>query len=87
MENETGGYTIIPKPDSVLDCSGLLEPLPVIKASEAIKQIKIGQVLQLISTDPSAPREMEAWANLTGNELLDSRQEADKFVFHFRRVK
>ena len=73
--------------DKVLDCSGMLCPVPVIKTSKAIKEIQIGEVLKMISTDPGSPPDMEAWSRQTGNELLDSHQENGKFVFHFRRVK
>lgn len=73
--------------DKVLDTSGLLCPLPVIKTSKAIKEVEIGQVVKMISTDPGAPPDMAAWSRQTGHELLDSHQEEGKFVFFFRRVK
>ncbi len=73
--------------DKVLDCSGLLCPMPVIKTSKAIKEIEVGQVLELISTDPGAPPDMEAWSRQTGHEMLDSHQEDGKFIFYFRRKK
>ncbi len=73
--------------DKVLDCSGLLCPLPVIKTTKAIKELQVGQVLKMIATDPGAPADMEAWAKQTGNELLASEQEDGKFVFYIRRVK
>ena len=73
--------------DKVLDCTGMLCPVPVVKTSKAIKEIQIGQVLQMIATDPGAPPDMEAWSRQTGNELLDSHQEGGKFIFYFRRVK
>lgn len=73
--------------DKVLDCTGLLCPIPVIKTSRAIKEIQVGQVLKMVSTDPGAPPDMAAWSRQTGNELLDSHQEDGKFVFYFRRVK
>lgn len=75
------------KADKTLDCSGMLCPVPVIKTSKAIKEIQIGQVLQMIATDPGAPADMEALARQTGNELLDSHQEDGKYIFFFRRVK
>jgi tRNA 2-thiouridine synthesizing protein A len=75
------------KADKVLDCSGLLCPLPVVKTSKAIKEIAVGQVLQMIATDPGAPPDMEAWSRQTGHELLDSHEENGKYIFHFRRVK
>ena len=75
------------KADKMLDCSGMLCPVPVIKTSKAIKELQVGQVLQMVATDPGAPADMEAWSRQTGNELLDSHKEGDKFVFYFRRVK
>jgi tRNA 2-thiouridine synthesizing protein A len=75
------------KADEILDCSGMLCPVPVIKTSKAIKKIEIGQVLKMISTDPGAPPDMQAWSKSTGHELLDSHQEEDKYIFHFRRTK
>ena len=73
--------------DKVLDCSGALCPVPVIKTSKAIKEVQIGQVLKMIATDPGAPPDMEAWCRQTGNELLDSHQENGKFIFYFLRMK
>jgi len=75
------------KADKTLDCSGMLCPVPVIKTSKAIKEVQVGEVLQMIATDPGAPADMEAWSRQTGNELLDSHQEGGKFVFYFRRIK
>jgi len=75
------------KADKTLDCSGMLCPVPVIKTSKAIKEIQVGQVLQMIATDPGAPADMEALARQTGNELLDSHQEDGKYIFYFRRMK
>ncbi len=73
--------------DDVLDTSGMLCPIPVIKTAKAIKQIGVGQVLKLISTDPGAVPDMDAWAKQTGHEMLDSTQEDGKYVFFFRRTK
>jgi tRNA 2-thiouridine synthesizing protein A len=79
--------TDVLQPDRVLDCSGLLCPLPVIRTSKAIKEILPGQMLKVIATDPGAPADMEAWARQTGNELVDSHEEDGKYVFYFRRVR
>ena len=73
--------------DRALDCSGLNCPLPVIKTSKTIKEMQMGQVLKMIATDPGAPRDMDAWARQTGNEMLDSHKEGDKFIFYLRRRK
>ena len=73
------------KEDQVLDCSGMLCPMPVVKATKAIKTMESGQILKMIATDPGAPPDMEAWSRQTGNELLLSTQEDGKFIFFLRK--
>lgn len=73
-------------PDLVLDCSGLSCPMPVIKTSKAMKQLEVGQILKVISTDSGSMPDMEAWSRQTGNPLLDAHQEGSKFIFFFRRA-
>jgi tRNA 2-thiouridine synthesizing protein A len=75
------------KEDQVLDCSGMLCPMPVVKTSKAVKTMDIGQILKMIATDPGAPPDMEAWSRQTGNELLRSTEEDGKFVFYIRKDK
>ena len=73
-------------PDRVLDCSGMTCPRPVIEASKSIKEIEVGQVLKVISTDPGSPMDMEAWSEQSGHSLIDSKQENGNFVFYFIRL-
>lgn len=73
--------------DQVLDCSGMSCPLPVIKTSKAIKSLEVGQVLKMISTDPGSQADMEAWSRQTGNELLSSLKDGEKFVYFIKRNK
>lgn len=72
--------------DSVLDCTGLLCPIPVVKTSKAIKEVEVGQVLKMIATDPGAPPDMDAWCRQTGHEMVDSKTEDGQFIFWFRRT-
>jgi tRNA 2-thiouridine synthesizing protein A len=74
------------KEDQVLDCSGMLCPMPVVKTSKAIKTMEIGQILKMIATDPGAPPDMEAWSRQTGNELLRSMLDFGKFLFYILSV-
>lgn len=72
--------------DKVLDCSGMLCPMPVVKTSKAIRDVSVGQVLKMIATDPGAPSDMQAWSRQTGHELLQSAEEDGKYVFYLRRT-
>lgn len=78
--------TIEIETDLVLDCTGLLCPMPVVKTSKAIKTLEVGQTLQMLATDPGAPPDMEAWVRQTGHELVAQTAEDGKFVFWFRRT-
>lgn len=60
-----------------LDCSGLLCPLPVYKASTALKRLAPGEVLELVTTDPGALADIPALARRGGHELLASTSEGD----------
>ncbi len=53
-----------------LDCKGLCCPMPVVKTKIAIKKLKVGDILEMISTDPGSIPDMKAWAKQTGHELL-----------------
>lgn len=74
-------------PDQTLDCTGLQCPLPVIKTSQAIKTIAVGQVLELLATDPGVEPDMNAWTRRTGNELVGISKDGDVFHVLIRRAK
>ena len=75
------------KIDKVLDAKGMLCPMPVIKARKAIKEIELGQVLEVLATDKGAVKDFEAWSRQTGNALLDSSEAGGVYTFHIRRDK
>ncbi len=76
---------IIIKEDQILDCSGLLCPMPIVNVSKAIKELQSGQILKMIATDAGSPPDIEAWSRQTGNELLRSLTEDGKFVFFLKK--
>lgn len=76
-----------PAADQVLDCSGMSCPLPVVKTAQAIKKIDVGQVLELLATDPGVEPDMKAWSGRTGNELLGVSRVGDVFHVLIRRAK
>ncbi len=73
--------------DRVVDCIGMLCPMPIVKLAKEIKQLQVGQVLELIATDMGAPADIRAWSRQTGNELLDSHEENGRFIFFVRRTR
>ncbi len=73
--------------DQVLDCRGVLCPMPVIRVSQAIKTIGVGRILELLTTDPGSRPDMEAWAKQTGHDLISSHEANGVFTFYVRRTK
>ena len=58
------------KADQSMDCLGLYCPLPIIKTAEKIKQLKRGEVLEVVADDKGIKLDMEAWCEATGHEFL-----------------
>ena len=75
------------KSDLVLDCKGVLCPMPVIRISQAIKTIGVGQILEMQTTDPGSRPDMEAWTKQTGHGLVASQEGNGVFTFYVRRTK
>lgn len=60
------------QPDSTLDATGLLCPLPVLKARRALRAVPAGGFLEVLATDPGAIKDFEHFCQTTGCELVES---------------
>ncbi len=56
----------------VLDCKGLSCPMPMMKLAKAMKELKTGDLLEMLGTDPGTKSDMPKWCEKTGNELLET---------------
>ena len=72
--------------DQELDASGLNCPLPILRAKKALGGLEAGQVLHIIATDPGSVKDFEAFANQTGNELMESSENGGKFEFLIKKA-
>ncbi|TRM92461.1 response regulator SirA [Sulfolobus sp. B1] len=70
-----------------LDVRGMYCPGPVLETAKAIKQINVGEVLEVLATDPAAKPDIEAWARRTGNQILDIKQDNGVTRILIKRVK
>ena len=71
---------------TTLDTKGLNCPLPVLRAKKAIKDVPPGGILQVLATDPGAPKDFEAFCRATGNQLIESKEEDGVFVLAIRKT-
>lgn len=71
--------------ETFLDATGLLCPLPVLKARKRMKELASGQVLIVHATDPGAKKDFPAFCETQGHELISSREDGDILVFEIRK--
>jgi tRNA 2-thiouridine synthesizing protein A len=62
------------EPDATLDATGLLCPLPVLKAKRALRSVPAGGVLEVLASDPGALKDFEHFCNATGCAMLESSE-------------
>jgi tRNA 2-thiouridine synthesizing protein A len=68
-----------------IDMRGLNCPLPILKAKKALTDMRSGEVLKVISTDPGSMRDFQSFARQTGNELVEQATANDEFIHFLRR--
>ena len=61
-------YTV----SEVLDYKGLPCPMPVVKISQDINSVAVGEVVEVLTTDPGSLSDFPAWAKTSGNEILET---------------
>ncbi len=72
--------------DATLDATGLLCPLPVLKARRALRDVPAGGILEVLATDPGAVADFQHFCRTTGCELIESSEETGG-VLRFRLKK
>ena len=73
-------------PDRVLDCYGLLCPMPVRKTAQALEELSPGQILQVIATDEWFGPDLEAWLRRHPHELLVLEQGGEEIHAYLRKA-
>ncbi len=65
------------------DARGLKCPIPVLKARKLIKELAVGDILEVDTTDCGAPKDFAHFCDMTGHKLLDD-SEPERGVFRIR---
>ena len=73
--------------DHKLDCLGLFCPMPVLKTRDVMKQMTVGQVLEMTSDDPASEADMTSWVARTGHELLEIDKDGTVYRFLLRKTR
>lgn len=62
-----------------VDACGLQCPGPIIEIKKAADKLKDGEQVEIVATDPGFARDIQAWCNTTGNNLIGQRAEGGKY--------
>ena len=71
--------------DADLDASGLLCPLPVLKARKRLGALSTGQVLRMRATDPAAVIDVPHFCAEAGHDLLTAQDDGDAQIYFIRK--
>lgn len=71
--------------DKELDVRGLNCPLPVLRTKKAMNGMATGGILKVTATDPASLQDLQAFANQTGHELLESAEAGGEYIFILRK--
>ena len=72
--------------DTDLDATGLLCPLPVLKARKRLQALSSGQVLRMLADDPAAIVDVPHFCSEAGHSLLRQEDDRDGQVYFIRKA-
>ena len=71
--------------DKELNARGSSCPLPIVKTKKSRADMTTGQILKVIATDCGAVKDMQAFADQTGNTLVSSAEENGEYIFFMKK--
>ena len=74
------------KADQTLECVGLYCPMPIMKTTEKIKELKTGEVLEVIADDKGIKKDMPAWCETTKHEFLGMEEEGGEIKVYVKKT-
>jgi tRNA 2-thiouridine synthesizing protein A len=74
-----------PKIDKLLDTTGLFCPEPVMMLHSTFRDIRAGDVVKVLATDPSTTRDIPKFCLFLGHELLDQSEINSQYHFLIRK--
>lgn len=75
-----------PPPPHRLDVTGLLCPVPVLLTGQAMAQIPLGEVLEIVGDDREMLIDLPAWCERSGNRLLELVEREGRITCRIERA-
>jgi tRNA 2-thiouridine synthesizing protein A len=71
----------------LLDLRGLSCPLPIAKTAQAIRELSVGDLIEVHATDPGSVPDFAAWCTTTGHQLVERTEEGGVYRFVIRKTR
>jgi tRNA 2-thiouridine synthesizing protein A len=72
-------------PTKTLDATGLLCPLPVLRAQKLLRTMAAGEVLEVHATDPASKTDMPAFCTEAGYKLVSTADQGGLLIYLIRK--
>jgi tRNA 2-thiouridine synthesizing protein A len=76
---------VTPQPALTLDALGKKCPVPIIMLADRIREVPIGQIIEVLADDPAARTDVPAWCTLKSQEFAGIRDLPAGWSFLVRR--
>ncbi|MDR2015784.1 MAG: sulfurtransferase TusA family protein [Azoarcus sp.] len=73
--------------DKEVDARGLACPLPILRLKKALAEVPGGRIVRVLTTDRASIKDIEAFTNQTGHELMRQGEMPDNALEFFIRHK
>ena len=75
------------KADTTTDIIYMMCPMHLLTIEEKMKEIKVGQVLAILTDYDGALEDIPAWCTKTGNDFLGILENPDHYTFYVKKLK
>ena len=75
----------LPRADVVVDATGLVCPGPIVELAKRMRTAEVGQIVEVVATDPGILADAPAWANRTGHDIIGAYTADGRHRFWIRK--
>jgi len=61
--------------------------MPIIQTSRKMKEMQVGQVLEVLATDEGIKKDMPAWCKATGQEFMGVDEKEGEYRVFVKKLK
>ncbi|WP_202318414.1 sulfurtransferase TusA family protein [Archaeoglobus neptunius] len=71
----------------VVDARGSYCPGPLMEMIKTLKQVEVGEIIEVLSSDESSAKDIPEWVKKAGHELVEVKKEDDYWRIVIKKLK